>query len=104
MQAIMHGAEMAPKKDRFALGSNTPITIGLALMLLGAIVGFVFKAGSLSKEIDGLSYRIIGIETREQQNSKNNIDLITKLTRIETLLEYATASIARLEKEKPIRP
>lgn len=99
--AIIRPNEMALRKDKAStVGTSTPITIGLALALLVAIVGFGFQAGALANKINVLSDRLAGIESREEKNSKTNIDLITKLTRIETLLEGVTATVARLEREK----
>lgn len=90
---------MPPKKE--ALGHTTPITLGLALAIFAIIVGGGFKAGSIHNEIDGLKMRLIGVEQREERNAKQNIDLITKLARIETLLESANAAIADLKRENP---
>jgi outer membrane lipoprotein-sorting protein len=91
---------MAPRKDKATVGTSTPVTIGLALAIAAAVAGFGVQAGTFSNRLDDISNRITSIEGREQQNSKSNIDLVTKLTRIEVLLEGATAAIARLEREK----
>jgi len=91
---------MAPRKANPTVGNSTPVTIGLAIALLASIGGFGLKAGAIQRDVESVLTRVQGIENREQNAAKNNIELVTKLTRIETLLEGATAAIARLEREK----
>lgn len=102
MQATwaLGAGEMAPKKEKTSVGTSTPITIGLALALLASIGGFGLKAGAITRDVESIIARVENIEKREDRNAKSNIDLVTKLTRIEKLLEGANAAIARLEREK----
>ena len=97
---VDQGTNVAPRIKLPTVGNSTPITIGLALSLAAAIVGFGFQAGSLSREINSITARLNNIENREDKNAKFAIDVATKLSRIETLLEGATASINRLEKTR----
>jgi len=101
MHSIALGAKaMASRKENTTVGTSTPVTIGLAVALLTAIGGFGIKAGAIQRDVESVAIRLTNVENREQNAAKNNVDLVTKLTRIEVLLEGATAAIARLEREQ----
>ncbi len=76
-----------PPKNHFILGNNTPIAFGIVLTILVTIAGFSFQAGAINKNIDGLNQEISDLKAREIKNARSQVEMLTKLSRIETLLE-----------------
>ena len=78
--------EMPPKKEPL-LGQNTPVALGVVLALFSAVIAFGYTAGSLNKSLDGALIKSEAIERREVNGAKSQIEIASRLSRIEALLE-----------------
>lgn len=78
--------EMPPKKEPI-LGQNTPITLGIVASIVAMAVGIGVTAGTVNKDLATVNLKIDAIERRELSGAKYQIDIASRLARIEALLE-----------------
>lgn len=78
--------EMTPKKEPI-LGQNTPITLGIVASIVAMAVGIGVTAGTVNKDLATVNLKIDAIERRELSGAKSQIDIASRLARIEALLE-----------------
>lgn len=75
------------------ISKSTPVTIGLAIILAIAIAGSAWRASEISGDMERLNVRVTSLEAQNEKNMVQNSAILSRLVRIETLLETANAKL-----------
>lgn len=84
---------MARKAAQTPIGKSTPVTLGLVFAVLGSISVGLWQGGRVSGDIDRLGIRVTSLELQNEKNASQNTAILSRLVRIETLLETADAKL-----------